>query len=119
MSNQSSGSFCRVQFAVNEGRYQEAISLLDSVLALIPERSDVRLYRARLYVLAGRPELAIEEMQTLLLDPDCYTEAHFHLSGIYALLGDYEQSVYHLRMTGRYVCRQPSEMFLSQSAYKN
>ena len=54
MQMQTSGVCCALGRAIREGRYQEAIQMLDGLLDVVPEHSEARIQRARLYALIGR-----------------------------------------------------------------
>lgn len=96
MSAPSSCTFCRAAIAAQEGRVHEAIALFETILQAQPQHHPARLYRARLYALTGRPLDAIEELNLLTGVAEYAREAHRGLSGVFFLLGMYEDAMHHL-----------------------
>lgn len=86
----------------------EAIALFETILQAQPQHHPARLYRARLYALIGRPLDAIEELNLLTDIAEYALEAHLGLSGVFFLLGMYEDAMHHLSRVRAY-CQAPSE----------
>jgi predicted Zn-dependent protease len=90
-------AFCRALQAAQEGRFQDALCLLDVILDDEPVHHQARLHRAKLYALTGKPQDAVDEFRTLMHMPEFQVEAHLNLAGVYLLLGMYDDAMQHLR----------------------
>jgi Tfp pilus assembly protein PilF len=81
-----------------EGRYPEALTLLDGVLAEDPDCLMARLHRGKVYVFTGRLEQAAAEFNAVLCrDEECLA-ARLHLAALFILMGLQGDAELHFRL---------------------
>lgn len=81
-----------------EGRYPEALRLLDGVLAEDPNCLTARLHRGKLCVFTGQVEQAAAEFNTVLIQDEENLAARLHLAALFILMGMQGDAELHFRL---------------------
>ena len=81
---------------VFEGRYDEAIQVLEGAVKTASDQPEGRYYLARAYQEEGRLDTAVSQYEKLLQDHPTYYQAHFDLGKAYSQMGHQGEAFYHL-----------------------
>lgn len=90
--------YCQALSNSRNGRYAEAVSLLDAVLKEDPAYFPARIHRAKACALSGQIERAVEDLTHVLGHDEGNLEARLNLAGLYVLLGLYGDAEIHFRI---------------------
>lgn len=90
--------YCQALSNSRNGRYAEAVRLLDAVLTEDPAYLPARIHRAKACALSGQVERAVEDLTHVLGQDEGHLEARLNLAGLYVLLGLYGDAEIHFRL---------------------
>ena len=81
-----------------DGRYQDALGILNGVELLPGSHSEALFYIGRSYSALGESRKAVDNLETLLDRRSSYTDAYYYLGEAYSNLGDDANAHYFLGM---------------------
>ncbi len=82
-----------------DGRYAEALGILQGALDISPDETEALFYTGRCYIETGKFQEASRFLESLLRDTPDYPDAMFYLGSTYGSLGRISDACYYL---GRY-----------------
>ena len=89
------GRLLAAEKLMEAGRHDQAIELLEPLVAAAPDDVDLSNNLAAAYLAADRTEEARELLERgLVIDPDVY-QSHYNLASVYRGQGEFEQALYH------------------------
>ena len=91
-----------------DGRYPEALRILQGALDISPDETECLFYTGRSYIELGKFQEASRFLESLLLNTPDYPDAMFYLGSVYGSLGRTSDACYYL---GRY--------YYTRGDYKN
>jgi tetratricopeptide (TPR) repeat protein len=90
-----------------EGRYPEALALLDGVLSEDPDCLMARLHRGKVCVFTGQLEQAAAEFNAVLCRDEECLPARLHLAALFILMGLQGDAELHFRLA--MLCSDPPD----------
>jgi tetratricopeptide (TPR) repeat protein len=76
----------------NQGRYEEAVSGFEKVLASCPDHARAHMGLGLVYCFIGRFDESLEELKRAVECDSEWVDAHLNLAKTYAMLGMYDQA---------------------------
>jgi tetratricopeptide (TPR) repeat protein len=91
--------FRRALACWRDGRYDEGIDLLTTLLSRDPAHAEAHLWRGRMFALTGQAQRAMDEFeQVLRVDGPAHREALLGMAGLCLLLGLHSNAEVYLRL---------------------